>query len=68
VIKFLVNVDPNTTLLEFLREQLHQTGTKEGCATGHCGACTVVVGQFLPLYRLPPHHRRGGKNVFDTRP
>ena len=36
-------VDPQTTLVEFLRGSLHLTGTKEGCGTGDCGACTVLV-------------------------
>ena len=34
---------PNQTLLEVLRDDLDLTGTKEGCATGDCGACSVLV-------------------------
>jgi len=54
VIQFLVNqelrnehaLDPNMTVLQYLREHLGKSGTKEGCASGDCGACTVVVGEL----------------------
>ncbi|MGE8307587.1 MULTISPECIES: xanthine dehydrogenase small subunit [Pseudomonas] len=54
MIQFLVNqelrnehaLDPNMTVLQYLREHLGKPGTKEGCASGDCGACTVVVGEL----------------------
>src|SRR5881628_3307450 len=36
-------LDPRTLLVEFLRNQLHLTGTHVGCDTGQCGACTVLI-------------------------
>jgi xanthine dehydrogenase small subunit len=37
---------PSTTVLEYLRNVAGRTGTKEGCAEGDCGACTVVLGEL----------------------
>lgn len=54
MIQFLLNgelrcerqLDPNVTVLNYLREHVAKPGTKEGCGSGDCGACTVVVGEL----------------------
>jgi xanthine dehydrogenase small subunit len=38
--------DPTGTVLDYLRYTLRRTGTKEGCAEGDCGACTVLLGEL----------------------
>ena len=53
MIKFLLNqelreesdLSPNMTVLNYLRTRVGKTGTKEGCGSGDCGACTVVLGE-----------------------
>ena len=35
--------DPQETLLDVLRDELHLTGTKEGCSSGDCGACSIMM-------------------------
>jgi carbon-monoxide dehydrogenase small subunit len=55
--------EPQQTLLDVLREELSRTGTKEGCATGDCGACSVLVDGRLVCSCLVLAAEVGGAEV-----
>ena len=60
-VEFLCETDQ--TLLEVLRDELHLTGTKEGCGTGDCGACSVTVDGRLVCSCLMLAVEARGKSI-----
>ena len=58
-----VLVEPAQSLLDVLRDELHMTGTKEGCATGDCGACSVTIDGNLVCSCLVLGVEVGGRNI-----
>ena len=55
--------DPEDRLLDVLRDRLNQTGTKEGCGEGECGACTVIVDDRAVNSCLYPAMEVAGREV-----
>ncbi len=58
-----VDIDPQRTLLDLLRDHLHLTGTKKGCDHGQCGACTVHVDGERRLSCLQFAAQMNGRRV-----
>ena len=58
-----VDVDPETSLLNVLREQADLTGTKYGCGEGQCGACTVLLDGVPIRSCLAPVRAAVGKQI-----
>ena len=58
-----VLVEPTQSLLDVLRDELHLTGTKEGCATGDCGACSVTIDGNLVCSCLVLGVEADGKEI-----
>ena len=58
-----VLVEPTQSLLDVLRDELHMTGTKEGCGTGDCGACSVTIDGILVCSCLVLGVEAGGKKI-----
>jgi carbon-monoxide dehydrogenase small subunit len=69
-ISFVINqkrkemeISPNISLLDLLRDYLNLTGTKKGCEMGQCGACTVLINGKAFNSCLVPAPRIHGKTI-----
>ena len=58
-----LDVPPMKRLLDVLREDLHLTGTKEGCGEGECGACAILIDGELVNSCLVPALQAGGSTL-----
>jgi carbon-monoxide dehydrogenase small subunit len=58
-----VITDPERSLLDVLREDLHLTGAKYGCGEGRCGACSVLMDGRRVLSCITPVEQAGGKTI-----
>ena len=61
--KIARNAQPHQRLLDFLREDMHLTGTKDGCGAGECGACSVFVDGVLMKSCLMPVGKAQGTTI-----
>jgi CO/xanthine dehydrogenase Mo-binding subunit/aerobic-type carbon monoxide dehydrogenase small subunit (CoxS/CutS family) len=61
--KLARSAQPHQRLLDFLREDLHLTGTKDGCGAGECGACSVFVDGVLMKSCLMPVGKAQGAQI-----
>lgn len=61
--EYAINAEPNTILLNVLRDQLDLTGAKCGCNTGDCGACTVIMDGEAVRSCIVPMRNADGKEI-----
>lgn len=61
--KYEVEYDPETPLLQVLRDELGLTGSKYGCGEGQCGACTVLIGGAARRSCVLPVSAAAGKRI-----
>jgi carbon-monoxide dehydrogenase small subunit len=61
--KRTITTEPNRSLLDALREDLHLTGPKYGCGNGQCGTCTVLMDGKRILSCITPAVKAEGKSI-----
>ncbi len=61
--RYSVEVDPDDLLVDVLREKIGLTGTKKGCGTGDCGACSVIMDGRLVTSCLILAEAAAGKSI-----
>ena len=61
--EMIIDVEPYSRVVDILREDLQLTGTKEGCGSGECGACSILVDEESRLSCLMLAAQLEGKSV-----